>query len=673
MSERTLSVLDGSTFVVGDRLGDVRAGEGREHGFFSQDTRFISRWVLSVGTSPLELLSLNQSAHFEAQFFLTPTVGPEDQAPCSIVRHRLVDHVWMEEVTVTNHLHKRNRLTIGLEVGTDFADLFEVKDGVGTGRNVTVEHDDLSLTLSYQEGDFHRSVEIATSVASTVTPAGFSYVVELDPGQEWSVTFTVSSHAAQPGTVFSRRGPRGTLKQLSATKSAELETWLAAAPTLEASDPGLVRMYRASLSDLAALRLHPDLTHGSTMPAAGLPWFMALFGRDSLITSFQALPFLPELAATTLRVLATAQATDRDDFHEREPGKILHELRFGELTARGQRPHSPYYGSADATPLFLVLLDEYHQWSGDDELVLALEPNARAALTWIEDSGDLDGDGFVEYERRNLTTGLVNQCWKDSWDSIQYANGELAHGPIATCEIQGYVYDAQRRCARLAREVWHDEALAVRLEARAAALREQFRKDFWMPDHGYHALALDGEKRHVDSLTSNIGHLLWSGIVDPVQATAIADRLLGDELYSGWGVRTLSRRGAGYNPLGYHTGTVWPHDNSLIAAGLARYGHVDAATTLATAVLAAAPFFEYRLPEVFAGFPVSLTSVPVAYPTASRPQAWAAGTPLLLLTTMLGLQPGAPDVEAELPEPFGQVSVRRRRERSSKPLARARV
>jgi glycogen debranching enzyme len=405
--------------------------------------------------------------------------------------------------------------------------------------------------------------------------------------------------------------------------------------------------------------MHPDLAKGATLPAAGLPWFMALFGRDSLITSFQALPYLPGLAATTLRVLAAQQATVRDDFHEQEPGKILHELRFGELTARGERPHSPYFGSADATPLFLVLLDEYHRWTGDDELVLALEANARAALAWIEDSGDLDGDGYVEYKRRNPTTGLINQCWKDSWDSMQFSDGSLATGPIATCEIQGYVYDAQRRSARLAREVWDDNSLSERLEQRADDLRERFRRDFWMPGRGYHALALDGAKQQVDSLTSNIGHLLWSGILDAAEAAATAEKLLDGQLYSGWGVRTLGAGEAGYNPLGYHTGTVWPHDNSLIAAGLARYGHHQAAGTIAAAMLAAAPYFEHRLPEVFAGFPSALTTVPVAFPTASRPQAWAAGTPLLLLTTLLDLQPGSITVETDISDSIGHVVLHR--------------
>jgi glycogen debranching enzyme len=660
LSERTQSVLDGSTFVVGDRLGDVRADEGREHGFFSDDTRFISRWVLDVGEAPLELLGLDQSAHFAAQFFLTPRVAPDVEAPCSIMRRRLVDQVWMEEITVTNHRHQRSALRVVLALDTDFADLFEVKDGAVAERDVTCHHDDETLTLAYERAGFQRSVTIAASSTAAISRRGFTYLLALAPGEQWSTTFTVTPHAAQPGVAFPRREPRGTMAQLGASKSTELEQWLARAPVLQAQDTALMRTYRASLSDLGALRLHPDLSEGATLPAAGLPWFMALFGRDSLITSFQALPYLPGLAATTLRVLAARQAEGRDDFHEQEPGKILHELRFGELTARGERPHSPYFGTADATPLFLILLDEYHRWSGDDELVRALEPNARAALAWIEDSGDADGDGYVEYACRNPTSGLVNQCWKDSWDAIQFADGTLARGPIATCEIQGYVYDARRRAARLAREMWADEVLAARLERQAAELRERFRRDFWMPERGCHALALDGEKRQVDSLTSNIGHLLWSGLLDDEEAATTAERLLDEQLYSGWGVRTLGAREAGYNPLGYHTGTVWPHENSLIAAGLARYGHRDAASTIASAILRAAPYFEHRLPEVFAGYPISMTSVPVAFPTASRPQAWAAGTPLLLLSTLLDLQPGRTHAEAEGPSGIGHLALRSR-------------
>ncbi|WP_249012118.1 glycogen debranching N-terminal domain-containing protein [Conexibacter sp. DBS9H8] len=659
MSEDAISVLDGSTFVVSDRRGDVSPEAGAEHGFFAQDTRFLARWSLSVGERPLELLSLHQGTHYESDFILTPQVAPEEQAPCSVIRRRLIDRVWLEEVTVTNHLHTPVAWPVTLTAAAEFADLFEVKSGPVAPRPVTVEHDDRTLTFAYRAGGFHRAVTITASRPGTVTPNGFAFALELAAAEQWSVTFTILSSAAQPGTRFTARVPRGSRAEMSVDKAAELARWTAAAPVLDTANEDLARTYRASLSDLAALRMAPDLRTGLTLPAAGLPWFMALFGRDSLITSLQALPYLPSLAATTLTVLAARQATTRDDFHEQEPGKILHELRFGELTATGQRPHSPYFGSADATPLFLILLDEYHRWTGDSELVARLEPNARAALTWIADSGDIDGDGYVEYARRNVASGLVNQCWKDSWDSIQFADGHLAHGPIATCEIQGYVYDAQRRAARLARTVWHDEALAVALEGRAERLAAQFRRDFWLPERGTHALALDGDKRPVDGLCSNIGHLLWSGIVDDAEAALTAAALLGEDLYSGWGVRTLARSAAGYNPLGYHTGTVWPHDNSLIAAGLARYGHTDAAGQIATAMLAAAPFFQYRLPEVFAGFPAADTSVPVAFPTASRPQAWAAGTPLLLLSTLLGLTPGDEPVTGVLAAPVGAVTLRR--------------
>jgi glycogen debranching enzyme len=657
LSERTLSVLDGSTFVIGDRDGNVRAHEGREHGFFSEDTRFLSRWVLNVADTPLALLGLEQSTHFAAQFFLTPSLAPDDEAPCSIVRRRVVDHVWIEEITVTNHLHASSQVHVALEVDADFADLFEVKDGVVADRDITCDHDERALTLAYERDGFRRSVTITSSCQARITRHGFAYAPTLAPGERWSATLTVTPRAEQRGTRFIQRTQRGGIDTIRASKAAELEQWLSRAPTLHTGSAALARTYRASLTDLGALRMHPDLDKRPTLPAAGLPWFMALFGRDSLITSFQALPYVPELAATTLRVLAARQATVRDDFQEQEPGKILHELRLGELTARGRRPHSPYFGSADATPLFLVLLDEYHRWSGDDELVRGLETNARDAVAWIENSGDADGDGYVEYACRNTATGLVNQCWKDSWNSIQFADGRLARGPIATCEIQGYVYDAQRRSARLAREVWADPVLAERLESRAADLRRAFRRDFWMPERACHALALDGDKRQVDSLTSNIGHLLWSGLLDDDEAARTSERLLDAQLYSGWGVRTLGTQEAGYNPLGYHTGTVWPHENSLIVAGLARYGHRDAANTIASAILSAAPYFEHRLPEVFAGYPAELTSTPVAFPSASRPQAWAAGAPLLLLTTLLDLPSERAEAHAAIAGGIGDVML----------------
>jgi glycogen debranching enzyme len=386
---------------------------------------------------------------------------------------------------------------------------------------------------------------------------------------------------------------------------------------------------------------------------------MTVFGRDSIITSLQTLPFTPELAKATLLVLAQRQGTRSDDFREEDPGKILHEMRFGEMTAFEERPHSPYYGSADATPLFLILLDEYERWTGDGRLVEDLEFEARAALEWLGAGGDRDGDGYIEYQRRNQETGLENQCWKDSWDSIAFRDGTLAAFPRATCEIQGYAYDARVRAARLARTFWHDSALADRLERDAAALKARFNRDFWLEDRQFFALALDGDGRKVDSLTSNIGHLLWSGIADEAKAEACVRHLMGSGLFSGWGVRTMAEGEARYNPIGYHVGTVWPHDNSIIAWGLRRYGFGEEAARIAAGILDAARSFKGRLPEAFAGFPRTMTRFPAEYPTACSPQAWAAGTPLLLLRTMLGLEPHGEHliVEPTLPLGIGRLEL----------------
>jgi len=375
------------------------------------------------------------------------------------------------------------------------------------------------------------------------------------------------------------------------------------------------------------------------LPAAGLPWFMTMFGRDSILTSLQSIAFTPELAATTLRTLGERQGARIDDFRDEDPGRILHEMRFGELTAFEERPHSPYYGSADATPLYVVLLDEYERWTGDTKLVRDLEVEARAALNWIDTYADLQGNGYISYQRRNEETGLENQCWKDSWDSISFRDGRLPGFPRATCELQGYAYDAKMRGARLARRVWRDEAFADKLEKEAADLKRRFNRDFWVVDGEYFAVAIDADGRQVDSLTSNIGHLLWSGIVDKSKARRVVEHLMGDRLFSGWGVRTLAEGEGRFNPIGYHVGTVWPFDNSFIAWGLRRYGFKEEAARIAEGILDAAAYFDGRLPEAFGGYPRSDTKYPVQYPTACSPQAWSTGAPLLLLRTMLGLEP----------------------------------
>jgi glycogen debranching enzyme len=431
------------------------------------------------------------------------------------------------------------------------------------------------------------------------------------------------------------------------------------APKIRSDWGPLARIYEQSLVDLAALRFSPLTASGRSLPAAGLPWFMTMFGRDSILTSLQALPFAPELAATTLVELGARQGTRLDDFRDEDPGRILHEMRYGEMTAFEERPHSPYYGCADATPLFVVLLDEYERWSGDRKLARSLEPEARAALHWIDEYADLMGNGYIWYQRRNESTGLENQCWKDSWDSISYRDGRLPGFPRATCELQGYAYDAKMRGARLARDVWNDAAYAEKLEKEAAALKRRFNRDFWIEEDGYFALAIDTDGNKVDALSSNIGHLLWSGIVDKSKARAVARHLMGPRLFSGWGVRTLAEGEGRYNPIGYHVGTVWPFDNSFIAWGLRRYGFKEEAARIAAGILDAAQVFNGRLPEAFGGYDRAQTKYPVQYPTACSPQAWSTGAPLLLLRTMLGLEPidGHLIVDPALATTIGQLEL----------------
>jgi glycogen debranching enzyme len=656
-------VLDGNTFVTSNRHGDVRpACRLPPHGFFCEDTRYVSRWELAIAGARTELLSTAHVHYFVAQFFLVPPTSAFHAAsPLSVLRQRVVKDVWLEELVLSNHSEEPLDVAVDLYVAADFADLFEVKDGHVRERDITALPGEDELRLRYRRGHYLRETRITVSEPATIEEDAIRLRPALAPREERIVTFVVIPHGEQANGSARARRPAGSFAEIDGRRRAELAAWLALAPAIESSDATLRHVYDQSLVDLASLRFYPHIAEQDvSLPAAGLPWFMTLFGRDSIITSHQALPYQPELSRTTLRTLAARQGTTVDDFRDQEPGKILHEIRFGELTATGERPHSPYYGTADATPLYLVLLEEYERWSGDADLVRELEPNARAALEWIDRYGDLDGDGYVEYQTRNPRSGLVNQCWKDSWNSILFSDGTIARGPIATCEIQGYVYDAKRRAARLARDIWDDGALAERLEAEAGELRRRFHEDFWIPDRAFFALALDGEKRQVDSLTSNIGHLLWSGIVLEDHADAVVRHLMGDALYSGWGVRTMAAGDAGYNPIEYHNGTVWPHDNAIIAAGLRRYGYADEAARIASAIVRASAYFEYRLPEVFAGCAAAITHAPVEYPTASRPQAWAAGAPLLALTTVLGLSPGhdGPRTDPHLPSDFGAVVLR---------------
>lgn len=659
-STNTIRILDGNTFVVSEDTGDIEATPSEPTGLFSLDTRFLSKWVLTVNGERLNALSFDDLQYYEARFFLVPGMATHYiDAKLSIIRERAVGGSFREQLIILNHDEKPVDLEIRIDAGSDFADLFQVKDEILNKKGeIYSEVEANCLRLGYRRGNFVRETAIVSSSPARYDRDGFAFSIHLEPNEQWETRIDVETSAVGPGGRDLRLGV-GTRNVERLALQQDLDKWIANAPKLNSQHEALASTYRRSLVDLAALRFSPLSLGGATLPAAGLPWFMTMFGRDSILTCLQTLPFTPALSKTTLRILASLQGTRFDDFRDEDPGRILHEMRYGETAAFEEQPHSPYYGSVDATPLFLILLDEYERWTGDVALVKELEQESRAALRWIDEYADLVGTGYIWYERRNTDTGLENQCWKDSWDSISYSDGKLPPFPRATCEVQGYAYDAKTRAARLAREFWGDPAYADQLEQEAAKLKERFNRDFWVEDGEYFALALDPDGRQCDVLSSNIGHLLWSGIVSHERAEKIAQHLVGPRLFSGWGVRTLAEGEIRYNPIGYHNGTIWPFDNSFIAWGLRRYGFPEEAAIIASGILDAATYFSGRLPEAFGGYQRDLTKFPVEYPTACSPQAWSTGAPLLLLRTMLGLEPheGHLSVDPRLPVGMGRIEV----------------
>jgi glycogen debranching enzyme len=639
----SLTILEGSTFCICDENGDL---EGPTSGLFAADTRFLSVLRLTVnGTKPLRL-SADKVEYFSAAFFLRnpPVDLPPDSL--SIARERFVGDGMQDRVRIQNQTMECIAFELALEFGNDFADIFAVKDwdfSFGNPEEAQplpplvrprFDHSDNQFVLT-DNGDAPAQTQVILSQRGEVHGSTVSYRIELDPRERWELRIDVVP-SFDSEVVVPRAAERRFGDELARVRDS-LAAWQLRVPTLRAEWDPMMHAFRQSVSDLAALRMRGTENHGvGNLPAAGMPWFMTVFGRDTIITCLQTLLFGTELARSALEVLAELQAREDNPSIDAEPGKIVHEVRRGKA-AKGW--HGMYYGAVDSTPLYLILLSEVWRWTSDARLVRGLKQPALAALRWIDEYGDRDGDGFVEYERRT-DRGLANQSWKDSDDSQRFSDGRIAATPIAPCEVQGYVYDAKLRTAELAREVWRDRGLAERLEREAAVLRGAFDEQFWIDERGgYYALALDGEKRQVDSLCSNMGHLLWSGIVPADRLDSVVDALMGEELWSGWGVRTMSSGDAGYNPLSYHNGTVWPHDNSLIAWGLARAGRWAEAQKIAQRMLDASGHFGAQLPEVFAGLPRAETPFPIAYPTAARPQAWAAGTPVLLLQVLLGLQP----------------------------------
>jgi glycogen debranching enzyme len=641
-----ITINESTTFFIADDIGDVP--EGQANGLFYEDTRFLSLYLLRLdGQEPLPLAA-DQVDYRTAEHFLTnPELANAPGSTLGIMRRRRVDQGLRDELILLNYGDHELRCALEIIFDADFAGIFDVKRTTRIDKDEirrlgtfepTVEDDGHIVRLCFIRDGFHRELVLTLSQPIAVEPGRCRAEIRLAPRESWqlalefaAITSAHADHAAQQQAAAPPPEPQ-------TTPARQVTTIAGRAPSLETDSYVLRRAYERTVHDFAALRLRGEaICEGNLVLAAGIPWYMALFGRDSLIASYQALPFDPDLAVGTLRALASLQGDKLDPERAEEPGKILHEHRFG-ILARPQReiPRYPYYGTVDATPLFLILLAAHYRLTGNLYLVRELLPNALRAVEWMDIYGDADGDGYLEYPGKN--NGLSNQGWKDSWDSVRFRNGEVATGPIALCEVQGYAYAARLGLATILYALGeNDHATALRTDARI--LKERFNRDFWIPERNFFAEALDGEKRPVDSLTSNPGHLLWTGIADPEKARAIADTLLSPELFSGWGVRTMATTEGGYNPVSYHNGSVWPHDNSLILAGLIRYGFNAEAIRIVDGMIAALSHSpDHRLPELFAGYGRDQAHAPVQYPTACRPQAWASGSVFLALAALTGIE-----------------------------------
>jgi glycogen debranching enzyme len=684
----------GNLFLLTDQFGDIHS-DSRGLGLYRDDTRLLSCCVLRVGGERPVVLQGSTGANYRGVIQLTnPTLdrNPNDKIrpgkslmgrKLGITRERLINGDALEErLHIVNFAEHDEQVEIFIELADDAADIFEVRGfprDRGTLLPIVAGPSQLAFRYDGLDGR-RRRTHLAFSEAGVLEPVKdgdipvlggtvrYRWSWDLAAGAEHELSWVVwASEVPTPATASPTVSP-AELRDLFPEPpriavdegAAAYHAW-ARSTTAVSTDHELFNLtIGRSVADLRLL-VNDGPGEGQRYVSAGVPWFTTLFGRDSIITALQTLAFRPQLAVETLEVLASLQATEVDEWRDAEPGKILHELRVGETAKAGELPHSPYYGSIDSTPLWLVLLGATYEWTGDRAMVDRLWPNALAALRWIDEWGDRDGDGFIEYERRS-PRGLLNQGWKDSGDAIRDRTGREAKAPIALAEVQGYVFDAKTRMAALAR-MRGEVDLADRLVRDAEALRARFEEAFWVEDQRFYAMALDADKKQADAIGSNAGQCLWSGIVSQGRARDVADRLLSPAMFSGWGIRTYAQGQPGFNPFGYHTGTVWPHDTSLAAAGLKRYGFQDEANRLVGHVFEAAQHFgEFRLPELFCGFDREKAPMPVPYPVACSPQAWSAGAAFMFLQTMLGLRGHAEANELELlrpnlPDWLGKVTV----------------
>jgi glycogen debranching enzyme len=664
-----LTINRGMTFMVTDQRGEIDADS--QLGVFSGDTRFVSDYKLYINGASWQLLTSATIHHYAAQLQLVnPPVLTEDgeiragQIGLSILR-RVADGIH-EDLDLTNYAQQPVRFQLEIALRSDFADIFEVREGRFVRRGNTHTEWDAhycgELVTSYANCDFQRRLVYRLANASSAARFGngrVAFDIALEPGERWhccaAYVLIEGERVREP-----RHGCEGADRDGADIGRLQAD-WLAEATQLTSTNADISRAYLRSVEDLGALRLHDhDMAEHVWVPAAGVPWYVALFGRDSLIASLQAMPVNPGFANGALQKLAQYQAREFDDWRDAEPGKILHELRVGELAHFHKIPHTPYYGTADATPLYLIVLHEAWKWQGDPALLRAYRDVALRCLEWIDRSGDLDGDGFQEYQSRS-PRGYQNMAWKDSADAVVYPDGRAVSQPKALVELQGYVFDAKMRMAEVF-DVLGEPGRAAQLRSQAAELQQRFEDAFWCDELDFYAFGLDPVKQPIKTIASNVGHALWSGIARPDRAERVVRRFFEDDLWSGWGIRTLSACNPAYNPFSYQNGSVWPHDNGLIAVGFKRYGFADESARVAKGIFEAASFFSRsRLPELYAGLPKGDSPFPVQYLGANIPQAWAAGSVFHLLRAILGLRADAPNrrlyVHPTLPRWLPELSL----------------
>ncbi|MGH7231341.1 MAG: amylo-alpha-1,6-glucosidase [Nitrospiraceae bacterium] len=642
-----ITINHGHTFLISEFDGSIT--DASDQGLYCRDTRYVSRYQLYIDGKPWTLLNSGGSAYYASRAYLVnPAVSTDEGiiAPglIGLVVTRAVSEAFHEDLDIRNYSPRPLRFTLEMLIRSDFADIFEVKaknvtrrGDIETRWNSTAQQ----LVSHYKHRDFRRSLimHIARSTSAAAYGNGrVNFTIDLAPHSTWHCC---CHYDLVEGEALSRTLHHcATAFDTSETEQSLLQ-WKEATTQMTTSNEEWYRLYRQSVEDMAALRLpYGEADSETFVPAAGVPWFVSIFGRDSLIVSLQNMVVYPGFARGTLQRLAELQATEVDDHRDAEPGKMPHELRSGELAHFRRIPHVPYYGTADATILYIITVHEAWKWLGDDILFPHLMGVVKRCAQWIDRYGDRDGDGFQEYQTRS-PQGYENMAWKDAGDAVVYPDGSPVKGPKALCELQGYVFDAKQRLAEAA-EYFGDSAWADQLRREAAALQARFEERFWCDDVGYYAYALDGDKQPVKTIASNAGHLLWSGIVRHDRAERVVRRLMQPDMWSGWGIRTLSETHPAYNPFSYQNGSVWPHDNGIIAMGFKRYGFAKEAGMIARDISEAGSYFSFhRLPELYAGVKRADGTFPVQYLGANVPQAWAAGSVFHLLRAILGLDANA--------------------------------